>query len=251
MLSIRTLIEIAKAVDGARPLLGRIMLQDGKAIATDSYRLAVIDLSDDAAEALGDQRKHLTDLNDKDLERDSWLTIVERAGVVPADMQSYPNFDHLLNGSGYVTGSIAWDGDGGWAHGRRRRDFEIAISQWSYFNGDKRKPVGLIKLMVGEGGKLSYQLGMKVEDKKRMPSWAAFETLVRDAQAVLGGDLGSTLEVEPGEDWVTIGVYAIDFFRSMGFGMREIGVKAEGEMAHNALRFGYENGTGLLMPIRM
>lgn len=220
------------AAEAQVELLQRVCFENGSAVVTDSYRMLVEPLPFPtegrrflSAEWLAEDRHSLL----------SWDELY--AASEESD-ESYPQWSRFLaEEKRWESAQVKWDGDGGYAHGRRRRDFEMAMVQWAHFNGVRRKPIGLVRLEISEGH-LYYRLGMKVQDE-RAPFFVAFQENRTPMEATAEGM----------EDGV-IGTYAAQFLSPMVYGMATIATEVEGDRTRKPLKFGYvDGGVGVLMPV--
>jgi hypothetical protein len=243
MMLIQKMLSIAGSA--GKESLKRVCLdsESWSAVVTDSFRLVAAELPGTWSSFEG--RLFVEDAVDGDFSDPKW----QRADwddlhalAEPSDV-SFPNAVVWL-GKPKRAGALSWDGEGGWRHGKARKEFEIVLSQWSYFDAQRRKPQGMFRLEIAEGN-LYYRLGIRVHDQGRMPTFWSFAEDRVPLEASVDGDMADFDGV--------LGTYDARYFASMWPGVQGIGVTSEDgkDPAWAPLFLDYEGGSGLLMPIRM
>lgn len=261
----RGLLEIATSVPLERPGLRRVMLDPERqmAAATDSYRILTQPvpgglLASLPAPVYVDGDALVPYLKDR-AGMPKFEALLERA--FPSDL-SFPSWSQLLDRPFIGKARVSWDGDGGSRHGAGWAGWEVALEHWGYFDGDRRKPVGMVRLEVAEDGRFSYRLGMRTETKETKSKYSpakskvffsAFEDHAREAAGVLSGPL---VEVVSTDGEGRLGTYAASYLRSMWTrGVDEVGLVKMSlslPMDCQPLWFHHVSGAvGMLMPIRM
>lgn len=245
--------QIATEAGDNREALHQIRITKGTAVATDSYRAARVFVAD-KLEVNSIPEGFLVpvegELPDARLD---WEQLVRDHLVVESEY-AFPNTQHIFSVP-LVTSKIEWEGAGSWNHGRRQKEWLTDLSQWAYFDAQRRKPHGIIRITMNKDGDLHYQRGMNVNHDKVATSFLSFENSHREMGAKAEGlverfDDESFTE----SDFYLIGVYSAPYLASMWRGDADhIGVREDGEVSHSPLWFGYGAGMGdgLQMPIRL
>lgn len=232
------MVDIAASVGKDRPALRRVLIEDGAAVVTDTFRLLLEPLP---FKTVGRRYLSVEYLQEDRNSLASWEDLYEAA--TEDDEYSFPRWQNLIKtGREQISSSLKWDGDGGYRHGRARKEFFDSMREWSHFNGARRKPVGLVKLEV-EDGHLFHRWGMSVWEKKNkaMPIFTAFNEHRIPTEA-------SVEDLPNGE----IGVYKAEFLASLlSPSMDQITIDAE-DPGWRPLSIGYAGGAvGLVMPTRL
>lgn len=192
------------STDDSRALLTHIHLapcdEGTRVTATDSYRAvtAVVDDQPFSEAMTFDPGK---------VNNPTWVDVVANAAPITG---SYPNMERIFDGARAGTPMTPkhgrrFSGRGGW----------VDVEKWAYFDGERRKPNGIVELTVAES-RLYARFGLQVKDERnRVPAMTLWEKLPR----VLFGLADDEPDDDtPGRD---IGVFHAGYLPNMG-GIDEI-----------------------------
>ncbi len=207
----------ATSGDEDRPAINRIWVQfddEGNATlyATDSYRAVRARLDENPFHVDGDNTPYSWVPPRKG--RVTWDMFVENARQTPASTVTMPKMDYLFE----ATKESPYRE---WVIDRNRHVvYGKPISKWSYFNGYRRKPDGIIKLMA-HGPKhacITYVRGIRTINSKVGATFSAWEQehfdLILDSAERAAGDkehmIGDVIGGDKLTD-VTLGAYSAEY----------------------------------------
>lgn len=229
------LVDIATSADAGRETLRRITAHNGYIFATDAYRITRTPFDTN-----GDTRAFSIDAEGLDPNVQTIRDAFDKFGeIIEGRPIGFDLFDRFEPGETYTLQGFSSD-----RYARNTaKDLLIALEQWSYWDGQRRKPLGIARLEI-EGAFLNMFLGLRVADKKRMPRWVGFDPIPIKAPLTEGDN-----DAEP----IDIGHYSTEYLATAfgaGYGQVAITVPAE-KVGYRPIMVATADTDTLVMPIRM
>ena len=169
------------STDTSRPILCLIHLEphgpnSTRITSTDSYR---------AVTAIVDTRPFDQPMVHDPVNGTTWNDV--EANATPVEGR-YPKMEHIFSSPREGVAGVPLRTT---TYNRYGNGVDGDMAGWAYFDGERRKPSGFVKLSV-EDSVLRFTLGMKVQDdKRRVPTVTMWETGSRKL-LTLDGDLADT-----------------------------------------------------------
>lgn len=172
------------STDDSRPALGVIHLSplgtdQTHIVGTDSYRAVTAVVN---AQPFDETRTH------DPANGATWADVVSNATPIS---EAYPNMERIFESAREGRGVTRGERVG--YSGHMRRDAVSDLKDWSYFDGERRKPYGIVELTV-EDSTLCVTFGMQVKDKekRRVPTVTMWEKGPREVFKLTGDDVDIT-----------------------------------------------------------